>query len=76
MDGYSDFQFVSSWNTNFKSWKVQKKIPIKFIKYEDLLNQTYFVFKEVVEFINRTTNNNEKINKIKLKNSVNSTFFD
>ena len=75
-DGYSDFQFISSWNTNFKSWKVQKKIPIKFIKYEDLLNQTYFVFKEVVEFINRTTNNNEKINKIKLKNSVNSTFFD
>ena len=29
-----------------------------------------------MEFINRTTNNNEKINKIKLKNSVNSTFFD
>ncbi len=76
VDGYSDFQFVSSWNTNFKSWKSQKKIPIKIIKYEDLLNETYMVFKDVVEFINMTTNNKQKIDKEKLKNAVNSTFFD
>ena len=43
-NGYSDFQFISSWRTNYKSWKVQKKIPIKFIKYEDLLNKTYMFF--------------------------------
>ena len=75
-DGYSDFQFVSSWATNYKSWMVQKKIPIKVIKYEDLLTKTYVVFKDVVEFINKTTNNPEKINKNKLKNSVNSTSFN
>ena len=75
-DGYSDFQFISSWNTNFKSWRLQKKISIKIIKYEDLLNNTYSVFREVVEFINKTIKNNEKINKNKMKNSVNSTFFD
>ena len=75
-DGYSDFQFVSSWNTNYKSWTVQKKIPIKFIKYEDLLNQTFAVFKDVINFINITTRNNEKIKIDKLKNSVKSTFFD
>ena len=40
-DGYSDFQFISSWETNYESWKIQKKIPIKIIKYEDLLNETY-----------------------------------
>ena len=74
-DGYSDFQFVSSWNTNYKSWMVQKKIPIKIIKYEDLLSKTFSVFREVVEFINDTTKNNQKINKEKLKNSVNSTTF-
>ena len=76
VDGYSDFQFVSSWNTNFKSWKSQKKIPIKIIKYEDLLNETYMVFKDVIEFINMTTNNKQKIDKEKLKNAVNSTLFD
>ena len=75
-DGYSDFQFISSWNVNYKSWKVQKKIPIKIIKYEDLLNQTFVVFKDIVEFINKSNQINEKININKLKNSVNSTFFD
>jgi hypothetical protein len=75
-DGYSDFQFISSWNTNYKSWLLQKKIPIKFIKYEDLLNQTFTVFKDIVNFINITSRNNEKININKLKNSVNSTLFD
>ena len=75
-DGYSDFQFISSWNTNYKSWLLQKKIPIKFIKYEDLLNQTFTVFKDVINFINITTRNNEKIKIDKLKNSINSTFFN
>ena len=75
-DGYSDFQFISSWSTNYKSWKVQKKIPIKIIKYEELLNETYFVVKDLIEFINNTINNKEKIHKEKLKKSVNSTLFD
>ena len=75
-DGYSDFQFISSWKTNYKSWKIQKKIPIKIVKYEDLLVKTYFVFKEIIEFINKTTKNYQKLNNDKLKNSVNSTFFD
>jgi len=75
-DGYSDFQFISSWVTNYKSWKVQKKIPIKIIKYEELLGETFIVFKDVIEFINKTSGNNEKINKDKLKNAVNSTLFD
>ena len=75
-DGYSDFQYISSWSINYKSWKVQKKIPIKIIKYEDLLNQTFVVFKDIIEFINKFTQINEKINIDKLKNSVNSTFFD
>ena len=74
--GFSDFQFISSWSTNYKSWKVQKKVPIKLIKYEDLLNKTYEVFFEIIEFINKTINNNEKIDKIKLKNTLKSTTFD
>ena len=41
---------------------MQKKIPIKFIKYEDLQNETYYVFKEVIQFINKITNNKEKVN--------------
>jgi len=74
--GYSDFQFISSWSINNKSWRVQKEIPIKIIRYEDLLKETYNVFKDVIEFINKTLHIKDKINKEKLKNSVRSTFFD
>ena len=73
--GFSDFQFISSWSLNYKSWKVQKKIPIKIVKYEDLLNQTYSIFKEVIEFINKTAKIDEKINISKIKNTLNSTSF-
>ena len=75
-DGYSDFQYISSWNINYKSWKVQRKIPIKIVKYEDLLNQTFVVVKDIIKFINEITQLNKKIDTDKLKNSVNSTFFD
>jgi len=74
--GYGDFQFISSWDLNYKSWKIQKKIPIKFIRYEDLTNQTYAVFLELIEFIYKVTNNSKIIDKIKLKNSLNSTTFE
>ena len=75
-DGYSDFQFISSWSTNYKSWKVQKKITIKIIKYEDLLNETYLVFKDLINFINILVNNREHINKDKLKKVIDSTLFE
>ena len=61
---------------NYKSWKVQKKIPIKIIQYEDLLRETHSVFKDIIEFINKTLKIREVINKDKLKNSVNTTFFN
>ena len=75
-DGYSDFQFISSWSTNYKSWKLQKKIPLKIIKYEDLLSKTYSVFKDVIQFINKITEKENKIDNTKIKNAVNSTLFD
>ena len=75
-NGFSDFQFISSWNIHYNSWKIQKKIPIKFIKYEDLQNQTYYVFKEVIKFINEVTNNKEKLNKDKIKIVLKTTSFE
>ena len=74
-NGYSDFQLISSWDSNFESWKVQKKIPIKIIKYEDLLNETYSVINDIIDFINKTTNSKDKINKNKIKNAVSSSLF-
>jgi len=74
--GFSDFQFISSWNLNYKSWKIQKKIPLKLIRYEDLLNETYTVFMDILKFVNKVTNNSEKINKSKVKTALNTTVFE
>jgi hypothetical protein len=75
-DGYSDFQFISSWETNYKSWKVQKQIPIKLIKYENLLKETFAVFRDIIDFINKCSGINKKIDRERLKNSVQSTSFN
>ena len=73
---FSDYQFTSSWEKNYQSWKNNKLIPIKFLKYEDLLSETFFVFKEIVEFIDKLTNNKNGFSREKAKNSVKSTSFE
>ena len=75
-NGYSDFQFISSWSTNYKSWTVQKKIPIKFIKYENLVNETYKVFVEIIEYIYSICKIEEKLDKDKIKKTIQSTSFE
>ena len=76
VEDYSDFQFIGSWKTNFQSWKYQNEIPIKFLKYEDLLNNTYTTSLEIIEFINMILKKDLKVDNKKLKNSVNSTSFE
>ena len=73
---YSDFQFISSWENNYKSWKENKIIPVKIVKYEDLVKQTYYVFKDIINFISKLTNNQKRFNKQKAQNSVKSTSFE
>jgi len=75
-DDFSDFQFISSWEKNFQSWKNQKLFNLKFIRYEDLMNETFFVFKEIVEFINYTCNFDKNFIKKKAINSIQSTTFE
>ena len=74
-DDFGNFQFISSWSNHYKSWKIQKDIPIKIIRYEDLLLKTYEVTKEVIQFINSTSDQKNELDIKKLKNSVNSTSF-
>ena len=73
---YSDFQFISSWEKNYKSWIDQSSFPVKIIKYEDLYNETFNVFKNLIKFIDKTTNNKNYFDKKKAKNSVQSSSFD
>ena len=45
---YSDFQFISSWEKNYQSWINNKIFPTMIIKYEDLSDKTYTVFKDLI----------------------------
>ena len=72
---FSDFQFISSWEKNYKSWKYQNEFPIKIVKYEDLTNDIYSCFYEIIKFINQITNKNDLIDEKKMKKSIHSTSF-
>ena len=74
-DNFSIFQFISSWEKNYLTWKNQNLFPLKIIKYEDLLNETFFIVREIIEFINKTCNIKTKFDKLKAKNSIQSTNF-
>ena len=73
---YSDFQFISSWEKNYKSWINNNDFPVKLIKYEDLINQTFNVVKELINFINKTCQLNFNFNKLKAQKAINSTSFE
>ena len=73
---YSDFQFISSWEKNYKSWIKNKDFPIKLIKYEDLINQTFYVVKDMINFINKTCKLDHNFDKSKAQNAIETTSFE
>ena len=73
---YSDFQFISSWEKNYKSWIKNKDFPIKLIKYEDLIDQTFYVVKDLINFINKTCKLDHNFDKSKAQNAIDTTSFE
>ena len=70
-------QYTGSWSFNFNSWKsfeIQNRYLL--IKYENLINDTEGILLEILNFINKLNNNNVRINKKKLSNSVESCSFE
>ena len=75
INDFSDFQFISSWKNNYKSWINQKNFPIKIIKYEDLQEKTFYILKELILFFDKIIKNKNKFNKKKAVNCVKSSSF-
>ena len=73
---YGDFQFISSWEKNYQSWNNQSMFPVKFIKYENLYNNTFNVFRDLIEFIEKITNGKNNFDKKKAQNAVQSCSFE
>ena len=75
-DDFSDFQFISSWEKNYKSWLNQKVFPVKLIRYEDLNSKTLDILKEIIEFIQNVIGEKNEFNILKAHNVVESTNFE
>ena len=73
---FSDFQFISSWEKNYKSWINQKIFPVKLIKYEDLIVKPLDILREIINFIQNTIQEKKEINNLKAQNSVKSCNFE
>ena len=72
---HSNFTFLSSWPEHYKSWMNNKDFPTKIIKYEDLENNKFEIFQELVLFINNLLNKKEKIDEKKILNAIKTTNF-
>ena len=75
-DDFSDFQFISSWEKNYKSWINQKIFPVRLIRYEDLTVKTLDVLIEIINFIQNTIQEKKDIDNLKAQNSVKSCNFE
>tara|TARA_Y100000741_G_scaffold303345_1_gene245241 strand:- start:107 stop:955 length:849 start_codon:yes stop_codon:yes gene_type:complete len=73
---YGDFQFISSWKKNFTSWTESKMFPVRLIKYEDLLINTFDALRDIINFIYKITNQQKIFDKKKAKNIIASTNFN
>jgi len=73
---FSDFQFISSWQNHYKSWLYNNILPIKFLRYEDLVEKTYATFKEIILFIDKISRNKNNFNKQIAKKVISTTSFE
>tara|TARA_B100001173_G_C16001061_1_gene553465 strand:+ start:423 stop:1256 length:834 start_codon:yes stop_codon:yes gene_type:complete len=75
LDDYSTYSHLGTWAEHYKSWATTKNFRKLIIKYEDLENNKYETFRDVIVFLNAISNRTERVNKQKLKNAIESTNF-
>lgn len=63
-------QKLLSWSRHVQSWKNQSEIPVLFIRYEDLFNDTFNIFKEIIAFSGLTATDEE------IENAIRHSSFD
>ena len=74
--GYKTFSVIGSWSSNYLSWLKYKNFRRLFIKYEDLLENKYETFRDIIVFSNTLLNRSEGVNKSKLQKAIETTHFN
>ena len=69
--------YTGTWATNYKSWKSFKSQGrYLLIKYEDLTNKKEEILIKILKFIYKLNKKNFELDKIKLKNVIDTTSFE
>ena len=73
---HASLTYISSWAENYLSWFRNNKFRRLFVKYEDLIENRYETFRDLIVFINTLMNNVEGVNKLKLQKAIETTNFN
>ena len=73
---YASLTYISSWAENYLSWLRNSQFRKLFVKYEDLVENKYETFRDIVVFTNTLMNKVEGVNKSKLQKAIETTNFD
>ena len=72
---FSSYSFLGNWTNHYNSWTKSKKYRKLIIKYEDLENNTYETFRDIIVFTNTLLNRTERVDKEKLNIAIETTDF-
>ncbi len=56
-------QDLFSWSTHVQSWLDVREFPVLFLRYEDMVTDTFSVFKKALQFLQYTSFTDEEISK-------------
>ena len=74
--GYGSYSFINSWSNNYLSWMKYNRFRRLFVKYEDLLENKYETFRDIIVFANTLMNRTEGVDKSKLQKATETTNFN
>ena len=73
---YAKFSYIGSWKMHHNSWNNSKIYRMLTVKYEDMENDPYKTFRDIVVFINTICKFNNRVNEKKIEKSIESTNFE
>ena len=76
LDSFGNFTFLNSWSEHYNSWIGNKQFKTLLIKYEDLQNDTIKTFEKIVLFINQISSKDQKIDKDRISQIIETISFD
>jgi len=75
LNNHAKTNIINSWRINYQSWLRNNSYRRLLIKYEDILNNPYQTFRDIVIFVNTICKFNDNFDEKKLNNSIETTSF-